>query len=183
MKIKTLVAVLLVVFAAACEQNVTSADRTEAISMLGTVKDVDHENRRMRVIADGKTSTLRVSDAVVNFDQIEAGDRIELDFVKSIAVSMADQTDTGEPLAASIDAVAPEGAKPGVASADLLTVVVEFVSYDPATHIAAIKSADEAVHEVVVQPEIRAFAKSRTPGDRIVVSYFLGMAISVREPI
>ena len=183
MKFKTLIAALLVVFAAACEQNVTSADRTEAISLLGTVKSVDIENRRMQVIAEGRTSTLRVSEAVKNFEQIEEGDRIELDFVQSIAVSMAGHEDTGEPMAASLDAVAEEGAKPGAASADLLTVVVEFVSYDPQTHVAVIKTAEEEIVEVVVQPEIRAFAKSRVPGDRIVVSYFLGMAISVREPI
>ena len=58
-------------------------------------------------------------------------------------------------------------------------MVVEFVSYDPATGVATYKTADGATNSIVVNPAMREFAAARKPGDKVAVEITRAMAISI----
>ncbi|MGR3662247.1 MAG: hypothetical protein ACU0CA_13855 [Paracoccaceae bacterium] len=179
MKLKLILASMLVIFAAACERNVSSAERTETVSLSGTVTEIDSEARRF-IVKDGtRLTTFRASEQVKNFTQLAVGDEITLEYIESVAVSMAapgsELIATGESMAA----VAAEGQKPGAAVGDLITLTVEFLAYNTNNNVATIKLPDGNVVEVKVQPEIQSFAASRTPGDLVVVQMFQAVAVMV----
>jgi hypothetical protein len=182
MKSKLLLATLLVVFIAACaEKDVSSAERSETIELTAVVQEIDTAERRFVVKGGGRTTTLRASDSVKNFDQLAVGDEIKLYYAESIAVDLADPTVTGQTTLETKTVTSEEGAKPGGGTADLLTVPVEFLAYNRNNHVATIKSSDGTVFDVEVAPEMRSFATSRTPGDLIVVQMLQAVAVFV-EP-
>ncbi|MFC3118135.1 hypothetical protein ACFOHS_07355 [Jhaorihella thermophila] len=105
---------VLLTLAACSERGVTNAQMSETVTAAGTIREIDRENRRFVVRTDGAVLTLRATDTLRNFDQLEVGDRIRVNYTEAIAVDMAlpgeDGTDSAQVLAA-----APEGAKPGAA--------------------------------------------------------------------
>lgn len=156
-----------------------SAGYEESISLTGTVRSIDNASRRIVVEGDDRTVLYRVSNKVRNFDQVEVGDRITLDYVESVAVAMADPNDSGEGLVDVFGARAPEGAKPGALGAMVGTVVVDFMDYAPRTHVARIRMPDGVVTSVTVAEELRRFAATRQAGDRIIVAVEEAVAIEV----
>lgn len=182
MKIKLLLASLLIVFAAACDTNTESAERSETIEKTGTIQSIDKDARRMVVKGGGKTATLRVSDAVKNFDQLEVGDTVKLYYTESIAVSMATPGSAGEATLDTMTATAEPGERPGVVDAEMLTVNVEFIAYNPNNHVATVKTLDGERFDVEVDPEMRDFAAARTSGEVIEVQMLSAIAVIV-EPV
>lgn len=181
MKIGIIAASLALFTLAACDTDVLTAERSDSVSSVGTVREIDPVNRRFVVRADGEILTLRATEAVRNFDQLEVGDRIRVKYEESVAVGMAEPADTGEPVALSAGIAAPEGDKPGVAEAEVISVVLEFLIYDPREKIATLRAANGDMLKVSVPREMRKFAKARQPGDRITVTFRRAAAIYV-EP-
>jgi uncharacterized protein YuzE len=181
MKLGLVLAGGLTLLAAACSQPATEASRSETVSSVGVVREIEPDTRRFTVRADGQILTLRATDQVKNFDQLAVGDKIRVEYQESVAVGMALPEDDGAPVGASFVATAEEGDKPGVAAIEILSGVVEFVSYDPKTKIATLKLQDGTVAVVEVAREMRGFAKSRQPGDLIEITFQRATAITV-EP-
>lgn len=179
MILKPLALVVAMAALVACDNNVMQAERSEAIELTGTVQSIDAANRRVVVTGGGRRVTLRASDQVRNFDQLEVGDQISLQYQQAVAVAMADPSDSGEPMAVGMEARAAEGQKPGAAAMEITTSVVEFVSYSERTRTATIKTQQGFLLDVAVQPEMLGFARSRVPGDRIVVAIEEAVALTV----
>ena len=179
MTLRLILVSAILALTSACAQDVTTAERSETIKSTGTITEIDKEARRFIVRGDGKLTTLRATEQVRNFDQLEVGDRINFEFTEKIAVGMADPADSGELAGASYGSVAEPGARPGASAGGVVTFVVDFLGYDAASNIATIKTPDGEIEEVVVQPEMQAFARNRSPGDRIVVAIRAALAVSV----
>ncbi|WP_068108780.1 hypothetical protein [Tropicimonas marinistellae] len=183
MNFKIVLASLALLGAAGCSwlpgKDTSFAERTETISLSGTVEAIDQESRLFKV-RDGRTAvTFRAGPQVQNFGQIEVGDVITLDYYESVAVGMADPDDPGGAIGEAIGGVAAPGEKPAAGMVGTLSGVVEFVSYDAATEIATVKLDDGTLERVQVQPEMQAFAAARVPGDRIAVIIDRAIAVAV----
>jgi len=176
-----IIAAVLAFGLAGCDSNVQTAERSETIKSAGTIREIDAENRRFIVRADGHILTLRATDQVQNFDQLEVGDRIRVEYTETVAVGMALPGDSGTPEAASISLKAPVGAKPGVAELEMVSVVLQFLAYDTRDNMATLRSQNGDILRVHVAREMRSFAKSRQPGDRILIGFERAAAITV-EP-
>lgn len=146
-----------------------------------TVREIDRENRSFAVTGDGQRFNISVSDAVVNFDQIEVGDRINVAYRKSVSVAMALPGDSGETVSVNAAALPPEGARPGAFAGEVISMVVTFIAYDPRSHDATVRTEDGRLLITQVQPVLRRFAAARQPGERIVVELTEAFAVSV-EP-
>lgn len=182
MKVKVLVAAFLLALTAACEpQDVLFAERSETLNTVGTIRELDPESRRFVLRIEGRTLTLRATELMTNFDQLAVGDRVRVQYEELIAAEMALADDTGETLATGISGTAPEGERPGAAAVEVISTVVEFLAYDPQGKRATLRLNDGSITTVKVAREMRDFAKSRTVGDRILVTYSLAAAITV-EP-
>ena len=153
------------------------------MQLTGTVEAIDKASRRVLVQGPDRTILYRVSDEVRNFDQVEVGDTITLNYVETVAVAMADPDDTGEPLVDIFGARAEEGQRPGALGATIGTVVVDFIDYDPRTHIARVRTPDGEVLSVTVAEELRRFASTRLAGDRILIAVEEAVAINVTPAV
>jgi hypothetical protein len=173
-----LAATLSALVAAGCTPPET-ASRQETVSVTGTVLAIDPGSRRVAVEGDERTVVYRVSDEARNFEQVEVGDEITLDYYESVAVAMADPDDSGEPLTDVFGVRAPEGTRPGVAGGQITTFVVELVSYNPSTAVATVRLPDGRVTAVTVAEELRRFAATRQPGDRVLVLIEEAVALEV----
>lgn len=176
-----LAAALALLSLSGCDTDILSAERDKTTSSVGTVREIDSASRRFVVRADGQILTLRATDTLRNFDQIEVGDRIRVEYEESVAVGMALPGDTGQPEAVAAGVAAPEGAKPGAAGFEAVSVVVDFIAYDPRARTATIRTQEGDILRVAVPREMRKFARARQPGDRIVVDYERAVAVFV-EP-
>ena len=181
MKLNLILAAAALSLSAACDQDILTAERSTSLSEVGTVKEVDQDTRRFVVRTNAQTLTLRASDQVVNFDQIEVGDKIRLEYEESLAVGMADPSDDGEAVGASLEARAAEGDKPGIAKADIVSIVAQFIAYDTRDNSATIRLNNGEISRVSVAREMRAFAKARKPGDRITIVYERAVALFIEE--
>lgn len=178
MRLMTIFATLALFVLASCGP-VDFAERSESVSRTLTVREIDRDARSFAVTGDGQRFVLRVSDAVQNFDQIEVGDKLNVEFVEAVAVGMADRADTGETIELDGAVVAEEGQKPAIAGGEFFSTVVEFISYDPATNLAIVQNKDGEVFATQVRREFRSFARSRQPGDLIEIDIVTGLAIGI----
>lgn len=184
MKLVPTLAALLVALstglAVAGENPVTFAERSAAVEITGTITEVDKENRLFRVSDDQGATLFSAGEDIRNFDQIQVGDEIVVEVIRSVAVAMVDPEISGEPTITGLAARADQGAKPGAVKVGVLTLVVEFIAYDPETFVATIKTPKDEVVKLVVKPEIREFAESRKAGDRIGVAMTQAVAVAVK---
>ena len=69
----------------------------------------------------------------------------------------------------------------GFAGANMVDMVVEFVSYDASTGVATVKTADGVVKSFRVNPAMRDFAAARRPGDRVAIEATNAAAVSITK--
>ena len=175
-------ALLLVTGAAKAADKPMSASREEAVSAEAQVRAVDHKARIVLVrMEDGEEVELVAGPEVRNLDQVMVGDMLVFTYYESVAAKMAEAGADRQPSAAVVTERAAEGAKPGMVAASAMHTVVEFVSYDEATNIATFINADGNPGSVVVKPEMREFASTRSAGDLIDITITQAVAIGI-EP-
>ena len=185
MKFVPLVAALLLSGVAGCGYlpgaDTTQATRETSESIVGTIREIDRENRRFVLRIDGQVLTLRANEGVINFDQLEVGDRVRVEYFESTAVSLGSPDDLVQPVGGALTVLPPAGARPGMLNVGTVTTTAEVISYDRGTHVALLRFASGDAEFVAVPPEMRAFAAARQPGDRVVITYDVASAITV-EP-
>jgi hypothetical protein len=69
----------------------------------------------------------------------------------------------------------------GFFGANMVDMVVEFVSYDASTGVATVKTADGVVKSFRVNPAMRDFAAARRPGDRVAIEATNAAAVSITK--
>ena len=178
MRLKILLAAATFALLSACAAT-DFAENTTTLERTLTVRDIDRENRSFDVTGDGQRFNIRVSDAVVNFDQIEVGDRVNVAFTESVALSMALPQDPGTTVEITGAAIPPVGARPGAVAGELLSTVVTFIAYDPRSNSATVRTQDGRLLITSVEPELRRFAAAREPGDRVAIEMIEAFAVSV----
>ncbi len=159
------------------------ASQETLITATATVAAIDQATRQVTLVddADGTTFTVTAGPEVRNLAQVSAGDRVQLDYYQSTAVSMADPADTGEVATADLGVRAPEGAAPGALAATSTSLVVTLISYDRGTGLATFRTPDGLTRRTVVPPELRRFAETKGPGSRVLVTMTEALAVSVTE--
>jgi hypothetical protein len=177
-----LVAALLLMGCAELRQERTASEET-LVTASATVDSVDQATRQvtLRDDADGSTFTVTAGPEVRNLPQLAAGDRVQIDYYRSLAVAMADPADTGEPLGTVAAGRAPEGAKPGGAAVTSTSLVVTLVNYDRNTGIATFRTPDGFTRQTAVRPDLRSFAQNLTPGARVLVTMTEAVAVTITE--
>jgi len=183
---KTLIAgTLAAALIAGCAQRSTPPSGTseQLIVATATVEEVNRDTRtvQLRGDADGEVFVVTAGDAVRNFDQIEAGDRVEIDYYESVALDMAAPEDTGEPITAVVTGRAPEGSLPAGIAATTTSLVVRLNSYDPNTALATFTTPDGIIRRAQVPPDLRTFVSQRNRGDRILVTLTEAVAVGITE--
>jgi hypothetical protein len=183
MKIRFLAAAAMALLLAACDMmpagDVTSAERVETSTAVGTIREVDRVNRRVVLRIDGRTLTLRANEAVPAFDIVEVGDRVRVTYTEAVAVDMALPDDTGERETVAGGGLFVDAGTIGRVEGGVTSAVYEVVSFDRGSNKATLITPEGDTVVVDVAPELRDFARSRVPGDRVLITLAIGTAIEL----
>jgi hypothetical protein len=156
----------------------------QTLTLSAVVQTVDMETRQVLLVGDsGRPEVIVAGPEVRNLAQLEPGDRVVIEYFEQVAARMAEPGDIEEPVSVAAMGRAPEGERPGGYVAASEEFIVEFVSYDPETAIVTIISPEgETLSLPLRYAEMRAFAETRRPGDRVRVRIAEALAIRIEIP-
>lgn len=154
-----------------------------SVTLEGTVAAVDKANRTVTITGrDGAVLDVVASDAVRNFDQLQVGDKVALDYEEAVALEL--QPAGSAPVGVSTSqgaSVAAPGGRPGGSMARTVSVVTEVVAVDPVAHTIALKGPRGNTQIIAVDREdLRARLPSVSRGDLLRITYIEAVALSIR---
>ena len=182
MKLPIALALAGLLLAGCANEAPETAERQEIVTRTATVQSVDLKSREIVMRTDDdRVVNVTAGPEVRNLEQLAPGDRVWVDYQESVAVRMADPNDPGTAVGVVVTEQAAEGDTPGGGVGKVVSMVVEFVSYDPKTSTVVFFGPDGLARSTKVKPEMQAFAAARKPGDRVEVTIGTGIAVTVQK--
>ena len=159
-----------------------SAERSVTIEAEAKVQSVDADTREIVLenTMSGDTEVIVAGPEVINFDQLEVGDTVKLVSTAGIAARMAAPGELDSAL--EVDGQAMKGEKPGALAGTRVTLILEFVSFDPETSVARVKDSTGMEQSIEVETEVgRDFASELSAGDKVALTFAEGIAVGIVE--
>jgi len=153
-----------------------------AVQMTATVQAINVNEREVVLANDaGDVKVIEAGPEVKNFDQIEVGDKVVIEYYESVALFLGNFEDKPEGAVAQAVMTAEKGEKPALLTVDVLDAVAEVVSIDKENRKVELKGPEGKVVTVNVKPEIGDLENIKV-GDKIRVQYTEALAVSVQSP-
>ncbi len=153
---------------------------TNIVTITATVESVDKASRAVTLKRpDGKSATVIAGPEVKNFDQIKAGDALNVKYVEALSLEL--KKGGGAPVARTeggMAAKAKPGDKPAVAAGREVQVTADVVAVDAANKVVTLKGPQRTVELKVNNPDQLKLIKV---GDQIQATYAEAFAVSL-EP-
>jgi hypothetical protein len=153
--------------------------RSQLVHTTATVTGMNHSTRTMNIKTEGgEEATIEVPPAVKQFDTLITGDKIDIDYYRSMTVSMA-----------------PSGSKPSMSErkgrmVDVggglrgreVTMTAEVVSVDPAANKVTFKGPKGNMRTIDVEnPSLQAKLPSLKPGQVVQFDWVEAVAASIQK--
>jgi ribosomal protein L2 len=160
------------------ENTATGQTRTQLVHTTATVSSINRSARTMSIkTEDGEETSIDVPKEVKQFDKLAVGDKIDLDFYRSMEISMA-----------------PSGTKPSMSErkgrmVDVggglrgreVSLAAEVVSVDPASNIVTFKGPKGNLRTIHVQNAAnQAKLATLKPGQVVQFDWVEAVAASIR---
>lgn len=179
--------IAVAVAASACSSAGTaSAPRTissEQVTLEGSITRVDRANRMVTIRGpEGGEVDIYVGDHVRNFEQLQVGDRVALDYTSAVALELnpAGVTEAGTTLAQGGSRSEP-GARPGGTTSETVGLVTEVVAVDATANTVTLKGPRGNVVTLdVLREDLRKGLRKLKPGDLLKVTFTEAAAIAIR---
>src|SRR5262245_4607039 len=144
-----------------------------------TVTGIEKSTRTLTVKSEGgETHSLTVPAEVKSFDKLKKGDKIDIDYTESVAVSMLPPG--SKPSASERSAMGRTGQGEGMAGKQV-TVSAEVLEVDPANNKVVFKGPKGNAKVVNVQsPEMQAKLPSLKPGQVVQFTYTESVALAIQ---
>lgn len=166
-----------------CAKSVEKPSRVigEEISFTATVEAIDYQSRNVTIKGPkGRSVSLSVSEDAYNFNQVEVGDLVDVNYFASVVIKLQ-KDDSVEPSHIKEKGIirAPEGQKPEGIMYDVMDVraVVEDIDYENRT--VDLRGTYGNIITVEVDERVENFHNIKK-GDVVSAQYTEAMAISVR---
>lgn len=131
--------------------------------------------------ADGKIVKVEISHAARNFDQIEVGDRVRVEYYESIALYLGKPGAKPEATAGMVAGRAPEGDKPAGVVVEAVDVSAKVVAIDMKEGAVTLELPDGSQVTTRADKSSKSLEKLKV-GDTIHARYTEAVAISVEKP-
>jgi Cu/Ag efflux protein CusF len=167
--------------AAVVTEGVPGGSAVQTYELTATVAAIDKASRKITLVdAAGIKTTVKAGPEVVNFDQIQVGDKLKITAAQELVVSVAAEGETPGDGGAQIVALAPKGAKPGGLMVGTTQVTAKVTALDLEHHQATLQFEDGTTHTVAVRPDVDL--SKRKVGDKVVIRTTESLAIRVVKP-
>lgn len=153
----------------------------ERSTVAATVEEIDRQQRLVTLKGpQGRTVTLKASDQVRNFDQINVGDTVQAEYLDAVAIVVrpaGTPAATGEATAVG---VAPPGGQPAatVVETRQITATVEAIDYDK--RAVTLRGPRGDTRTVTVDPSVQRLREVKV-GDQVVVRHTEALALVVKK--
>ncbi len=152
---------------------------TEVVTAL--VVGIDKKDRTLTLIGtQGNVAHFEVGDEVRNFDQIEVGDHVKIEYHESVALYFGQHGTQPENDAGLVVARAPKGAKPGAIAVGAIDVSAKVEAIDRDKRTVTLKGHNGHSTTVKVDKSIKEF-DDLSVGDLIHARFTEAIAISVEK--
>ncbi|WP_455365961.1 hypothetical protein [Kaarinaea lacus] len=158
-----------------------SISKESSVTLEATVTAVNPETREVTLEnAAGESVTVIAGEEVRNFDQIEVGDKLTVDYMEAVEIQVLgpEEAEVGAEGVAGA-ARAELGEKPGGAVVSETTVVVVIEAINKEAETVTVKGPAGNSKTVVV--ENPANLEKVAVGDKVRITYTEGLAIEVTE--
>lgn len=156
---------------------------TDSYTRTATVQTVDPVTREVLLRDDrsGEVFVFTADEDLRNFDRIEPADTVVATLVRGVATALA-TPGMASPTATMATARAAEGEMPGGMAGASITAVATLLSYDADAHVATVRDDAGVVRELTLRrPELRDFARTLSPGDRVEVTFSEAVIVTVEK--
>jgi hypothetical protein len=152
----------------------TTTTTANVVSVFGSTREVVLD------LPDGKREAVTCGPAVVNFDQIRAGDQVKVVLTKEVAVAMGTESDPPDSSGGSVVSLAAKGEQPGAVMASVKQVTATVIDIDLGHHTATLKFPDGETRMIQVRPDVDL--TKRKVGEKVVIRKTNSMALKVEKP-
>ena len=140
---------------AAIVEGVPGGVFASSVEVNAVVTAVNKSTREVTIKgSDGAELTTLLGPEVINFDQIDVGDRVEATVSEELVIYLGDAQSAGAEGGATLVAGAVPGDKPGMVIADTALITATVVVIDVEDHSATLKFSDGSTETVAVRPDI-----------------------------
>jgi hypothetical protein len=152
----------------------------QTMTLTATVTAINADKRKVTLVFEGGgKSTYKAGPEVVNFGQIQVGDKVKAVVTEEVAIYIG----SGAPpsgMAATGIALAPVGAKPGGVLVDTEQVTVKVTAVDAAKNKVTFELPDGTTKTVKADKKVDL--SNLHPGDNVTIQVTEGLAITVEKP-
>lgn len=154
----------------------------DSITAGSTVTAVDKANRTFTLTAkDGKAHTFTAGPEMVNFNQMNVGDRVEATYAEEMSISVNKSGSAPGMQEKTAVVRAPKGAKPGVIVASSSEVTGVVTAIDQKARTVTLKGPKGKEATFPVKEGVAGFS-NMAKGDNVVISYTEALSIAVVAP-
>jgi hypothetical protein len=156
----------------------TTSERTSSQTFV--VSGIDRSKRTVTLTnAEGERNTMGVGPDIKAYETLKVGDRVDVDYKESVAVSLA-PTGTKPSITEKTSGSHMSGSTPGMASSEM-TVAAEVVSVDVHNNKVAFKGPKGNIKTITVDdPALQKKLPNLRPGQVVQFTYTEAMAASIR---
>lgn len=157
----------------------TTASTVQTIS--GEVVSISKRKRTITVMgAKGDTLEIVADKAVKNFDEIKKGDKLDVDVIASVVMTLTDPA-TKLTRTDSVNIEVPaKGERPKFGQVRVIDAVVEVVGIDRSARTMTLKGPRGRKETVQVGVDIKDFDKL-TKGSKIRIQYTQATAVEIKK--
>ena len=153
----------------------------DTFKMTATVTHIDTDKRKVTLLTrDGKETTVKCGPEVINFDQIQVGDKLKIWVTQELAVAMGTAGASSSDGGADMVALAPKGAMPAGMMASTVQATAKVTAIDLKHHKATLQLPDGSSKTFAVRPDVDL--TQRKVGEEVVLRFAEAMAITVERP-
>lgn len=162
---------------AATREQVVEAE----VAWEGTVTAVDASERLVTLRdPDGQERTLRVDEQVQRLEQMQAGDRVEVYYRRSLVFDMQPEGSAEPGAYIWQDEQHPDPDRPGVVDREVVVVLSPLVAVDTAANTLSVRSPDGSIHVLdVEEPRHREALPRLKVGDLLRIQFHRLLAVRV----
>jgi Cu/Ag efflux protein CusF len=152
----------------------------QLMHLTATVQKVDMKKRELTLKDDARnTMMVQVPEDVTRLENVKKGDRLNLDYYESAALSLKKPGESTGPAEAKI-VERKEGSLPGGLVARKISASAEIVKIDPTENKVTIKGPNGELDTINVKdPDVQADLQRLKKGDQIQVTYSQALAASI----
>ena len=163
------------------EEGVPGGTYVETYKLEATVTAINAASRKVTLTAaDGKRETVKCSPEVVNFDQIEVGDKVKVTVYSEVVLAMADADNPPVDAAATESSLAPVGAKPGGTVMETQQYTATVTAINLKRHEATLRFPNDTTRTFPVRKDVDL--SQREVGEKVAVRVTVAVAVAVETP-